>query len=54
MAIHLYPVLTYANSYWQMGHSLLLASTSIAHDGHSLVLIKGTLRKQAGEKTTLQ
>lgn len=39
MATHLYPGLKSVNSYPQMGHSLLLAFTSMAQDGHSFFFI---------------
>ncbi len=39
MAIHFNDWGGPANSYWQIGHTLLRASISIAQDGHSLVFI---------------
>jgi len=40
IATHFMPVLYMANSYPQMGQTLLLGSISIAQDGHSFVFIE--------------
>ena len=39
MAIHCIPLLNPGNSYPHIGHTLLSASTSIAHEGHSFFFI---------------